>query len=94
MERIKKIKSIIYNWRQQFKTSRKSKVITSRRANRKFLNMIKGRRNVNRWRRKRRRKSWQSNYAIDLHPVSPTAPSMRIPTAPPMYLFSDHNMAQ
>jgi len=88
MERIEKIRSIINNWRQKFKTGAKTKHITSRQANRKFLNMLKGRRNVNRWRRKRR----QNNYARYLHSVSPTAPRMIIPTAPPMHIFSDPDM--
>jgi hypothetical protein len=88
MERIEKIRSIINNWRQQFKTSKKTKYITSRRANRKFLNMLKGRRNITRWRRRKR----QTNYSRDLYQVSPSAPPMITPTAPPMYVFSDHNM--
>ena len=92
MDRIEKIRSIINNWRQQFKTGTKTKHITSRQANRKFSNMLKGRRNVNRWRQRSRQRSRQNNYARYLHPVSPSAPPMITPTAPPMYVFSDHNM--
>ena len=92
MERLEKIRSIINNWRQQFKTGSKTKHITSRQANRKFLNMLKGRRNVNRWRQRSRQRSRQNNYARYLHPVSPSALPMITPTAPPMYVFSDHNM--
>ena len=65
MERIEKIRSIINNWRQKFKTGAKTKHITSRRANRNFINILKGRRNVNRWRRKPAR----THY-----PIIPSAP--------------------
>ena len=86
MERIEKIRSIIYNWRQKFKTDEKTKHITSRQANRKFINILKGRRNVNRWRR--RRATYYNHY-----PIIPSAPyisdgwhtpSMLVPTAPPV----------
>ena len=42
MDRIEKIKNIIYQWRQKFKTREKINYITSRRANRNFINMLKG----------------------------------------------------
>jgi len=66
MERIEKIRSIINNWRQKFRTGRKTKHITSRQANRKFINLLKGRRNVNRW---RRRITYHNPY-----PIIPSAP--------------------
>ena len=48
MEHMRKIRQIIYDWRQSFKTEKKGKkYITSRQANRKFINILKGRRNVN-----------------------------------------------
>ena len=89
MERIEKIRSIINNWRQKFKTVGKTKHITSRQANRKFINMLKGRRTINRWRKRRRRTTYHNPY-----PIIPTAPyisdgwhlappRMLTPTAPP-----------
>jgi len=95
MERVEKIKSIIDNWRQQFKTNSKSKIITSRRANRKFLNMLKGRRNVHRWRQRKRR-------TYTHYPIIPTAPYISdgwypaeqivAPSAPPMHILLDPEM--
>ncbi len=95
MERIEKIRSIINNWRQKFKTVGKTKHITSRQANRKFINMLKGRRTINRWRKRRRQATYQNHY-----PIIPSAPyisdgwpletpSMLVPSAPPMHIFSN-----
>ena len=70
MERIEKIRSIINNWRQKFRTGagegQKTKHITSRQANRNFINILKGRRTINRW---RRRVTYQNPY-----PIIPSAP--------------------
>jgi len=98
MERIEKIRSFINNWRQKFKTGAKTKHITSRQANRKFLNMIKGRRNVNRWRKRRRQATYYNHY-----PIIPSAPYISdgwypqpVPSAPSALLatqiFSNPNM--
>ena len=86
MERIEKIRSIINNWRQKFRTSggQKTKHITSRQANRNFINILKGRRTINRW---RRRVTYQNPYPII--PSAPYisdgwyAPRMFAPSAPP-----------
>ncbi len=88
---MRKIRQIIYDWRQSFKTEKKGrKYVTSRQANRKFINMLKGRRNVNRWRRKTLRRTQKCR---DLYLVSPSAPPpMTIPSAPPMRLFSNPDM--
>lgn len=89
MDRIEKIKQIIWNWRQSFKTKQPgTRYVTSRQANRKFLNMLKGRRNVNRWRQRRRRRRSVHTF----QPVIPSAPSMIVPSAPPLYIFSDPDM--
>jgi len=92
MERLRKIRQIIYDWRQSFKTEQKSKkYVTSRQANRKFINLLKGRRDVNRWRQKKLRRTQRFQ---DLHSVSvnPSAPPMIVPSAPPMRLFSNSDM--
>ena len=93
MERIEKIRSIINNWRQKFKTSAKTKHITSRQANRKFLNMIKGRRNVNRWRKKRTRTHYpiipSAPYISDGWYPQPVPSAPPTPSAPPMHIFSN-----
>jgi len=90
MEKMRKIRQIIYDWRQRFKTEKKGrKYVTSRQANRKFLNMLKGRRNVNRWRRKKLRRTQKCR---DLYLVNPSAPPMTLPSAPPMRLFSNPDM--
>jgi tRNA/tmRNA/rRNA uracil-C5-methylase (TrmA/RlmC/RlmD family) len=92
MERLRKIRQIIYDWRQSFKTEQKGKkYVTSRQANRKFINLLKGRRDVNRWRQKKLRRTQRFQ---DLHSVSvnPSAPPMIVPSAPPMRLFSDPDM--
>ncbi len=66
---MRKIRQIIYDWRQSFKTKKKGKkYVTSRQANRKFINMLKGRRNVNRWPRKTLRRTQRFR---DLHSVNP-----------------------
>ena len=78
MERIEKIRSIINNWRQKFKTVGKTKHITSRQANRKFINMLKGRRTINRW---RRRTTYHNPY-----PIIPTAPYISDGWYPPRML--------
>jgi len=49
---MRKIRQIIYDWR----------------PNRKFINMLKGRRNVNRWPRKTLRRTQRFR---DLHSVNP-----------------------
>lgn len=90
MEHMRKIRQIIYDWRQSFKTEKKGKkYITSRQANRKFINILKGRRNVNRWRRKTLPRTQRFQ---DLHSVSPSAPPVIVPSAPPMRLFSNPDM--
>ncbi len=87
--RIEKIKQIIWNWRQSFKTKQtRTHYVTSRQANRKFLNLLKGRRNVNRWRQRRRRRRTVHTF----QPVIPSAPPMIVPSAPPLYIFSDPDM--
>ena len=94
MDRIEKIKQIIWNWRQSFKTKQPgTRYVTSRQANRKFLNMIKGRRNVNRWRRRRRRPVYDLQHVIPVAPpmIVPSAPPMIVPSAP-LYIFSDPDM--
>ena len=84
---MRKIRQIIYDW---FETEKKGKkYVTSRQANRKFLNMLKGRRNVNRWRRKKLRRTQKCR---DLYLVNPSAPPMTLPSAPPMRLFSNPDM--
>lgn len=88
---MRKIRQIIYDWRQSFKTEKKGKkYITSRQANRKFINILKGRRNVNRWRR--RKTLPRTQRFQDLHSVNPSAPPMIVPSAPPMRLFSNPDM--
>ncbi len=91
MERLRKIRQIIYDWRQSFKTEKQTgrKYVTSRQANRKFINLLKGRRNVNRWRQKKIRRTQRFQ---DLHSVNPSAPPMIVPSAPPMRLFSNPDM--
>ncbi len=91
MERLRKIRQIIYEWRQSFKTEKQTgrKYVTSRQANRKFINLLKGRRDVNRWRRKKLRRTQRFQ---DLHSVNPSAPPMIVPSAPPMRLFSNPDM--
>lgn len=87
--RIEKIKQFIWNWRQSFKTKQTGRrYVTSRQANRKFLNMLKGRRNVNRWRQRRRRRRTVHTF----QPVIPSAPPMIVPSAPPLHIFSDPDM--
>ena len=87
MDRIEKIKNIIYQWRQKFKTRENINYITSRRANRNFINMLKGKRNVNRFRRRRKTLSFPiptappyvaESYAAAAPYAAPT------PSAPPM----------
>jgi hypothetical protein len=59
---IAKIKTIIRNWREKFKIkNNKKKIMTSRRANRKIINILKGRRNVNRFKKKKKKKVWKFN---------------------------------
>ncbi len=90
MDRFEKIKQIIWNWRQSFKTKQTGRrYVTSRQANRKFLNILKGRRNVNRWRQRRRRRQIVDR---NFQPVIPSAPPMIVPSAPPLYIFSDPDM--
>ena len=91
---LEKIKQFIWNWRQSFKTKQTgTRYVTSRQANRKFLNMIKGRRNVNRWRRRRRRPVYDLQHVIPVAPplIVPSAPPMIVPSAP-LYIFSDPDM--
>ena len=61
-----KIKNIIYNWRQQFISRDNTTHITSRRANRNFINLLKGRRDINRFKRiRRRRREYCPSFDID-----------------------------
>ena len=99
MERLEKIRSIINNWRQKFKTDgQKTKHITSRQANRKFINLLKGRRTINRWRKRRRQATYYNHY-----PIIPSAPYISdgwypqpVPSAPSAllatHIFSNPDM--
>ena len=80
MERIEKIRSIINNWRHKFRTGKgqKTKHITSRQANRNFINILKGRRTINRW---RRRVTYHNPY-----PIIPSAPYISDGWYPPRML--------
>ena len=72
------------NWlKTKFSTcflQRERKYITPRRARRKFINVLKGRRNVNRFKKRKRSRN----------APKPSAPIMFIspvPSAPPAHLF-------
>ena len=97
-----KIKTVIRNWRENFKiknNKKKKKIMTSRRANRKIINMLKGRRDVNRFKKKKRKKRkktiidyyydpndfiWDGNlYQPSYHNIYPIPSALPIPSAPP-----------
>ena len=91
---IVKIKNIIYNWRQQFISRDNTTHITSRQANRKFINLLKGGRDINRFKRirkRRRRREYCPSFDTDFIPTAesylqpkPSAPSYvgPVPSAP------------
>jgi hypothetical protein len=61
--------------------------VTSRRANRRFLNTLKGHRDVHRWRRTRLQRR---NAIVEGDPDIPTVFTSPIPTAPPAHLVNSN----
>ncbi len=60
--------------------------VTSRRANRRFINTLKGNRDIHRWRRTRLQRR---NAIVEGDPDIPTAFTSPIPTAPPAHLVNN-----
>ena len=67
------------------KEKKEKKIITSRRARRKILNVLKGKRNINRFRKYDKRK-----FIVPLNYKEPIIP-MPLPSAPPMFNFNENN---
>jgi len=83
-----KIKNIIYNWRQRFISGNNTNHITSRRANRNFINLLKGRRDINRFKRiRKRRRRREYCPSFDFDPVYPDVESYLQPKpSAPLYV--------
>ena len=62
--------------------------VTSRRANRRFINTLKGRRDVHRWRRTRLHRR---NAIVEGDPDIPAPFTSPVPTAPPEHLMKNIN---
>ena len=60
--------------------------VTSRRANRRFLNVMKGNRDIHRWRRTRLQRR---NAIVEGDPDIPPVFTSPIPTAPPAHLVNN-----
>jgi len=60
--------------------------VTSRRANRRFLNVMKGNRDIHRWRRTRLQRR---NAIVEGDPDIPSVFTSPIPTAPPAHLVNN-----
>ena len=61
--------------------------VTSRRANRRFINTLKGQRDVHRWRRTRLQRR---NAIVEGDPDIPAAFMSPVPTAPPAHLVNSN----
>lgn len=60
--------------------------VTSRRANRRFINTLKGHRDIHRWRRTRLKRR---NAIVEGDPDIPAPFTSPIPTAPPAHLVNN-----
>ena len=61
--------------------------VTSRRANRRFINTLKGHRDIHRWRRTRLKRR---NAIVEGDPDIPAPFTSPIPTAPPAHLVNSN----
>jgi len=62
--------------------------VTPRRANRRFINTLKGHRDVHRWRRTRLKRR---NAIVEGDPDIPAPFTSPVPTAPPAHLMKNIN---
>ena len=60
--------------------------VTSRRANRRFINTLKGHRDIHRWRRTRLKRR---NAIVEGDPDIPAPFTSPMPTAPPAHLVNN-----
>ncbi len=62
--------------------------VTPRRANRRFINTLKGHRDIHRWRRTRLKRR---NAIVEGDPDIPAPFTSPVPTAPPAHLMKNIN---